>query len=305
MNCELRWPIRPDTSVFHAAAAVSRGKSLINRDLAAALEKPVTEFDELAKACGITAPALWEATCGASVMSDSLRDTCGLVHRKVFGSAVSRDFVADHLRGIAMEGRVFFQDMAQELRLRKEPLEMQWRARGHGMLLHVVRLTDERVIPPKADIALVSPVTGGGGAAHLEYNSIRLEAVFANPIPELPEVIRIAWLIGQLQAELPVFSETLNRLRLPLVSAMALLPPTLAAAEYVELVTVSKSLVQAAVQQWIVRERLFGGPDAEGLVQVISQWWETCRERRAPWHVALAALDRLLDGASVYPHVSP
>lgn len=296
MNCQLNWPIRPDTSIFHAAAAVSRGKSLIGRNLEAALQKPVAEFDAFAGACGITAPALWEAICGSSVLSDGLGDTCDLVHRKAFGPGVSKTGVAEHVRDVAMKGRPFFQDVAQELQVRKEQLEMKWRPRGNSILVELSRLTDERIVAPKADIALVSPMTGGGGAAHLDYNSIRLEAVSTDPNPDLPEVVRIAWLISQLQSDLPAFSETLNRLRVPLVSAMALLPPTLEAAERVELVTGPETLMPVAVERWIVHERLSAGQDEASLADIIAQWWSTYRDRRPPWHVALAALDRLLDG---------
>ena len=50
---------------------------------------------------------------------------------------------------------------------------------------------------PQCDVLLIHPALGGAGEAHLAYNSVRIEAVLANPNADLPEVVRLAWLIAQ------------------------------------------------------------------------------------------------------------
>ena len=58
---------------------------------------------------------------------------------------------------------------------------------------------------------LVQPVLGGAGAAHWLYNSVHIEAVLANPVAELPEVVRLGWLLAQLNFDLPMFVGDLLR----------------------------------------------------------------------------------------------
>src|SRR5439155_20152019 len=103
---------------------------------------------------------------------------------------------------------------------------------------------------------LVNPALGGGGEAHLAYNSLRIEAVLANPNAELPEVVRLAWLIAQLQLDLPKYSDTIHADRLPQIARYAMLPPTLLAAEAVELMRFTPELIGQAISVW----RLPGPP---------------------------------------------
>jgi hypothetical protein len=138
-------------------------------------------------------------------------------------------------------------------------------------------------------VFLVQPVLGGGGEAHLCYNSLRIEAVLANPHPELPEVIRLGWMLGQLNLDLPIYSDAVHSERLPQVARMAMLPVTLKAAEHVELARCDRNTVEFALDAWRIATPL--GIDA---VNVVWTWWETYLETRPPWHVAMTALDRML-----------
>jgi hypothetical protein len=153
----------------------------------------------------------------------------------------------------------------------------------------VAHLTDERLVVPNAEIVLVYPISGGGGAAHLIYNSVCIEAVQTDPIPELPEVLRLCWLLSQLNIDLPIFSETIHRDRWPLVAALGMLPATLAANQGIQTYHLELDTIRMALEAW----QLDGSREGN-LAELLLQWWETCLDSQLGWGVALAGLDRML-----------
>jgi hypothetical protein len=173
-----------------------------------------------------------------------------------------------------------------ELELRFGPLREQWEARGPGVLAGVQRQLEPDLLVESADVLLVQPVLGGGGRSHLPYNSVRIEAVLANPHAELPEVVRLAWLVAALNLDLPKFSESVPSIRAPGVIALALVPATLAAAEEVELVRDSQALLPRTLEVWNL--------DATK-AEAVGNWWQTYRTSRPKLNVALAALDKLVE----------
>ena len=106
----------------------------------------------------------------------------------------------------------------------------------------------------EAEVVLVYAYQGGGGAAHLPYNSARIEALETDQDEQLPEVVRLAWMIAQLNVDLPLFSESIHRDRLPLVASLAMLPPTLNAAQDAELARCDSTTIRRAVGAWIARQ---------------------------------------------------
>ena len=157
------------------------------------------------------------------------------------------------------------------------------------MLQGVARLTDQRLVVPNAKVIVVHPATGGGGAAHLMYNSARIEALPVDPVPQLPELLRLAWLLAQLNIDLPVFSERIHAQRRPLVAALAMLPVTLAAAEGMDLLRCDRPTIDVALSAW----RVSGPPDVD-LGEVLTAWWQSYVESPPAWHVALMALDQMI-----------
>jgi hypothetical protein len=112
--------------------------------------------------------------------------------------------------------------------------------------------------------------------------------VLANPHAELPEIVRLGWLIAQLQLDLPAYSETIHAERLPHLARLAMLPATLQAAETVELVRWSPDLVQQAISRW----QLLVPADVDA-PQLLLDWWETYQQSRPAFAVALHALDEM------------
>jgi len=177
-----------------------------------------------------------------------------------------------------------------ELRLRVGPIREQWEARGPGLLNEVVRLTEREFVPDGVDIVLVAPYLGGHGLAHWSTNRILLEAVLVNPTPELPESVRLAWLICQLNGDLPRYADLLPASAARRVVELAAMTATLSAAETVELARCDEASLSLAIEAWTIE------PDSQKRLPLrLLQWWEARVESSVRWPVALAALRRILE----------
>jgi hypothetical protein len=189
-------------------------------------------------------------------------------------------------------------ELVDELLLRGRPIFEQWEARGPGMLHQIARLTEELVLVPRADVVMVYPIVGGHGIAHRAVNVITLEAVLANPVETLPETVRMAWLLAQLNLDLPMYADHVSAARRDSVGKLGVVPLVLAAAEYVELASFSVESLRQALAAWRVVGVEASNQELLPLADTLFNWWNTYQEGSTPWAVALAALDEMTHSAS-------
>ena len=116
-----------------------------------------------------------------------------------------------------------------------------------------------------------------------------MEAVPVGPVAELPEVLRLAWLVAQLNLDLPIFSEATHADSLPYIAEFAMLLATLRAAEDLGLARFDPDLFARAIDAWNL-----AAPADAALDEILIGWWETYTASRPRWDVALAAVDRML-----------
>jgi hypothetical protein len=291
-----RWLASASASAFHAAELLARGEPLVDAALAEALLPAAMSLATVvAERCSDPA-AFFAHLVPRSATIDSNRQLAEVVLAKTLGPSRPAGLV-DRFAGLFTELEAAFvralPDAVDELALRSEPLREQWEARGPGLLASVRRLTEPDIVPDQADVILVHPVQGGGGRAYLPYNSLAIEAVLANPSPELPEVARLGWLWSQLNADLPKFQGEIPRPRLAMLAAFATLPPILQAAEDVELAAFRPESLAHAIEVWRLPAAELA-VDSAHLAGILGQWWETYLASRPAWAIALAALDRML-----------
>ncbi|MEX2115158.1 MAG: hypothetical protein WD845_18335 [Pirellulales bacterium] len=290
MPIETRWLASATASCWHAAEAIARGAELVDR---ATHDAMVGEVDELlgeVRSLGLDQDFFFACAVPAAVQLDVPAEWAKAVLSRLVGVAPAPDAAQRLARRFVALQAAFLRTNPQvldELELRTAPLMGQWEARGPGLLAGVARLTEPELIVERADVIAVHPVLGGGGAAHWLYNSVRIEAVLANPIAQLPEVLRLGWLLAQLQLELPKFDANLRADRRAEVWRLAMIPPVLAAAEEVELARYGPPSLAAALSAWT--------DDLEATAAgTLATWWDTYAATSASWPAALAALDRLL-----------
>jgi len=166
-------------------------------------------------------------------------------------------------------------DDSAEMQLRLRPLREHWEARGPGMLRYLQKLLPWVELPACVNIRLVDPKNGGGG--RVGNDEIEFEAVLANRYPHLPEVARLAWLI---------FCQASHADE---KHSIALLPPTLIAAEYVELARFDKVTLDLALREWLsVYTRLTGAS--------LREWWNVAQvaaNDEAAWKREIAKLSQV------------
>ncbi len=190
---------------------------------------------------------------------------------------------------------------------------MQFAARGKGLLLQLGKLTDQKLLVDSATIVPVMPFLGGGGTTHLQQNLVTFESLVVDPYPKLPESVRLAWLLSQLQLDLPRYHEQIRHHTLETLSAVAMIPPVLAAAEHVELSHPSEETIRLALQAWrVIKKQPLApkneaGPPSpqnsitlaeEPLASLLWRWWNTYEDSKPAWNIGLGALDQMLYEAS-------
>lgn len=289
MATQLRWLVNIVASSLHAAEAMLRGVALVDSKTGVAIDNAAQSLAGVLETLGLERGRFFEHAIPQSARHDVPRQLVDVVLAKL-GSTGNHSGAAERLSRSLIELNAAFQQAnpraLEELELRAEPLTGQWEARGPGLLATIGRLTETGLLVNEADVILVQPVLGGGGAAHWLYNSVRIEAVLANPLATLPEVVRLGWLLAQLHLDLPQFQGSLLRDRLLQIGPLAMIPPVVAAAQEVELATLDEPTLALALSAWT---------NASVEPGKLWEWWDTYQSTNPPWTVALGALDRMLD----------
>lgn len=294
IECATRWKASLSASALYAADAILRGRAAAGDPLVEPLRESAHALGREIGAAGLPEARFWQHLLPLAAGIESNRQLAETALAKTLGVHPRAQALAGPLAGrIADCERAALQaapDLVDALAARAQPLHAEWNARGDALLATVARLTDARLVPPGAEVVAVWPATGGPGTACLDYNLVLLEAPEAEAVPAMAPAVRVVWLLAQLNQDLPVFSEGLPRGRLALLAAAATLPPTLAAAEEMGLHRCDHATIEAALGTvpWPVASK------------TLLSWWDTYLSGRPPWHVALAALDRM--GERPYGH---
>ncbi len=288
---ELKWLASFPASCLHAAEAIARGQLIADSRMAEAIAEPAQILRQTIVSTGLPRTLFWRNLLGFSDMAEGTAQLAQRCVTKTVGAGRAELIagpIAAAISGVEQAVRRSFPNLLDELALRIRPLREQWEARGPGLLRCIALWTDPRVLVPSAQVILVHPSLGGGGTAHMAFNSVVMEAVLANPQERLPECLRLAWLLSQLNLDLPIFSENIHGKRLLHVAELAMIPVTLQAAQELEVATLDADLIDLALNTWNVVTPADTDP-----VDILWRWWGTYLETRPRWDIAFTALDRM------------
>jgi hypothetical protein len=293
MPLEVRWLIKPSVTAFYAAS-LPGGDVVPGHALAAALAEPAAALRNACRTCQVDFDALIDQLMFQAADNAAPAGMAALALARAAGPAGSRHIdmftplVASLMRAVATpEAKSPDAKLAEELELRAGPLAEQWEARGPGLMRQLARLTEPEAVVARAAVLPVYPLAGGGGRALIAYNSVVIEAVLANPRFELPEVVRLAWLLAMLNFDLARYREPLENPGH--VLPLAMIPPVLAAAAEVELTRFEQPSLALALSHWQPRAEL--RPDT---AEALMAWWQTYVDSRPGWPMAVAALEEML-----------
>jgi hypothetical protein len=317
----VRWLASSVASALYAAFCLLQGRRSCNARLDEPLASPLAALHAALQDNHVP-PAWWDHALPLAAGVPEPRQLALLALTKTVGRAraeVLAPRLAGPLRELARAYLGQFTNLTHELELRSGPLREQWEARGPGLLAALARLVEPQLLAPEAAVVLVEPFLGGHGLAHLSYNSVTFEGVLVNPHEDLPEVVRLAWLLSTLHLESGHFGDRLPRRTLERIGPLAMVPPVLLAAQQCELVANATTLLSHALTAWRLAEDAAPGPSAppdpaapaneaapvpnlpgaQPLASELATWWETYLSAPAPWAVAMEALAELLSEAGV------
>ncbi|HUG67887.1 MAG TPA: hypothetical protein VMM76_09045 [Pirellulaceae bacterium] len=290
---ELDWVTNHLASCCHAAEGIARGLPLADSRLGEQFVNAAQALRKEISILQVPSRPFWSNLLAYAHQTDDRQSLVRTTLRKTIGidstSAESVDRLANCIREVEAAVRQALPRMLDDLALRLRPIQEQWEARGPGLLHAIGRLTDQRLVAERATVVAVHPAFGGGGGASLATNAVRIEAVLTNVIDGLPEVVRLGWLLVQLNHELPIFSDRVHGSRLPLVAQLAMLPAILQASESVELSTLTPFTIAEALPAW----RIEVAADKD-IAATLLDWWNTYLDTKPAWDIALAALDQMI-----------
>jgi hypothetical protein len=281
---QIRWKASFSASCLHAAACLEEGLPIADAQLASLLEPPARALLAELAASGLqSALPLWVA------LAADYENNRQLVERAVTRQqgAVSAETLTRLAGCVADLEAAWLGEwpaLAEELAVRERPLREQFEARGPGLLRAVERLTAETLIVEQAEVVLVCPVVGGHGRAHPKNNRVTFEAMLTHSDPALPEVLRLGWLLAQLNLDLPALGEAP-----PLLGSLATIPLVLAAAEQVELAALDEMTLARALRCWHLP------PWSDQTPEKLLTWWQTYANSQTRWPVAVRALEQMLE----------
>ncbi len=286
MAVALTWSHSELGSCLHAIDCIRRGLPLLDRRLLHAFRGACQEL--ASERPDVPVDSLWLYLPPLACREHSPR-ALGAALNSALGEAPTADsrslpFEAVLERCLATMRRCCPR-LGADLTSRQRPLREQWEAVGPGLLLQVRRLIGEidQEQETERQIHLVHPVCGGAGFAHPAYRSVRIEAVLTNSTPQLPETLRLAWLVAQslaLGSATPASAHSTSA-----VLRWALLPATLYAAEELDIARLDLPTLSLALEAWHSPcDSIQLGP--EGLLA----WWRESRSNQTPWRAALRTL---------------
>src|SRR4029453_12785799 len=167
------------TSCLHAAEGWCRGLSVVDPLLAEAVAGPAAELKSVIASLGAPPGRIWRQLFGLSGGSEISRHIAEPALAKTVGRGQHFEdqvsVLAAAISQLQSTVRKAVPILSEELTLRERPIRDQWEARGPGLVWNITNLTEPGLLPEQADVLLVRPAFGGGGAAHLQANAVRIE----------------------------------------------------------------------------------------------------------------------------------
>lgn len=288
----LNWVPSLPATCLHAAEAIGRGRTLGDGPLVEGIARPAKALADAIRAADLPWQRFWQHLLPLSGQTGNARELTEWSLRKTLGEGPKKNLLVTPLARCVAElfaaARRAKPDGEDQIDERSGFLRRQWKEVEASLPGAIADLVDPRILVGSATVILMDAVEGGG-AAHLWYNSLRIEVVAQQPQSDLPEVVRLAWLLAQLNLDLPAFCEALRFVDLPWLATVAMLPPTLAAAAQCRLVGDPIACIAQAIGQWNIPAP--AGVDLAGTLEI---WWQTYQESKPAWAIALGALERML-----------
>lgn len=290
---KLAWRTPTLASAAYAGRALRRGERSDLIGLSPGLVRAAADFQLALRQTNLPTTEFWDELVAWSGLAETRRRAveqalkrCARIPSAPFDLTLEFDL---RFARIERELATLKPKLEEELSLRARPIREAWETVGPGLMRSIEKLTEPGLLVSQATIVVVHPFAGGGGSSHLATDSVTWEGMLAHPHPELPETLRLAWMLSQLGLDMPRYEQELEEDDVARVASLAMLPVTLAAGEEFDFVRCDEPTIARAMELW----GLFDS-HRDRAAEALLAWWDAYRERRPPWETALVALEQIM-----------
>ena len=291
----IRWIDHVEMSAAHAAHVVAIGAAFADPKTEELLVEPVTEINNRLVSSSLDVASFWQQYLRNIMVDTDLADACSNALLAARCNEMQLEQIARAIRGRLVDARsLFFKKfpkLVDQLQLRAQPLKSQWDSYGPGLVREVDRRIwgdqpPPRWSPGRVDALLVQPIRGGDGGFDAEQKRIWVEAMLTDADPEVPEVLRIVWLVTRLTIELYLRDGSDDALADSW--ALVSVPIALEAGRELEIVNWPEAPIEKAMQVWH-----FGDTN---VATKLGAWWRSHRDSAMPLPAALKILQAEVGG---------
>jgi len=290
-SVKLDWKVDAALSGVHAACVVATGARCTDPQTEQLLSGPTTDINGRLVLASIDVIKFWNSYAEREIAGDHRELAVAGALIEAGCSELQLEQTATFVRHRLSDARLAFAQrhpkLEQQLPLRMKPLRERWETVGPGLLREVERQVWQNSPPadwwpPSIDVFALQPILGGAGGFDSDYDQIWIEAVLTDPNPQIPEVLRVVWLITSLAIETHIRSRTGQRV-LSRAWKLVSVPLVLSAAAQLEFFPAQKLPIGLALQTWSAGD--------EHVVAKLQQWWQRYDGSDTPLPVALRQLD--------------
>ena len=293
-NVSVRWSESPNLSAIHAAYVVAAGNVCTDGKTQNALVGSATDVNNRLLSAGVDVAAFWESLFAQSLIIDDDKRSinialvsagCGEMQLEQIASGISNS-----LAECRLAYRTRFPKLAEQLKLRIQPLRDQWDSFGDDLLLEVAsQIWGDRSPadwwPSRPELIAVQPCCGGDGGFDADASTVWIEATLTDVDPAVPELLRMVWLMTRIATKLHTREKSsTGGSRLPW--ALGSIPIVLKAGQALELLPQGNLPIQQACRLWRAGD--------QSLATILERWWREYQESDSALPVALKALDQML-----------
>ncbi len=187
----LKWIPGDRLTVIHAARNYLAGVESVDPSIHRLISDSLGDLYDRLLAAEIDMTVFWRRLQCAVAAGDDDQSACSAALLAAGCSPLASDQVASAITSKLTDLRLGYQQrqpkLAEQLTLRSRPLREQWDGFGGGLTKRIAKLTHESFIPKSATVLMLSPYCGGDGELDVDSSRLWMEAVLANPVPQLPK----------------------------------------------------------------------------------------------------------------------
>lgn len=266
----------------------------MDRKTEQSLATPVTEINNRLLSASLDIGQFWQSLVAESAFEPGEQRACEIALMQSGCSELQLEQTASLIVNRLGESRMAFKSrfpkLTEQLELRGRPIRDHWGTVGPGLLNNIAKqIWDDSPPgdwwPPKINGVLVQPMRGGDGGVDVESRKFWIEALLTNADPQVPEVLRVAWLVTQLAIEIHT-RERSSESSGSMPWTIGIVPLVLVAGQHLEIIKEGALPIESTMQLW--------GLADHHVAQIVSRWWQQWQQDPTPMPVGLKQLDKML-----------